>query len=210
MYMQIGVIGAGWLGGTVGRQWVKAGHDVLFSSRNPQKHADMARRLGPHASAGTVRQAAGFGEVVLIALPYRVLADLAGELAPELAGKIVLDACNPYSPDPADFRKAIEEEGVALATARLLPGARVVRAFSAVDATSVEESSGGRGPKLGVPIASDDRQALSIAERLVHDAGCEPVVVGGLADAGSFQRGGPGFRANTDAGDLRRRLGLDR
>ena len=208
--MHIGVIGAGWLGGTVGRQWVKAGHDVLFSSRNPAKHADMARRLGPHASVGTVRQAANFGEIVLVAVPYRALADLARELRDDLVGKIVLDACNPYPPDPEDLRKAIQDEGVALATARLLPGARVVRAFSAVDATSVEEPSEGRGPRLGVPIASDDRQALSTAEQLVRDAGCEPVVVGGLADARSFQRGGPGFRANTDAGDLRRRLGLDR
>ncbi|HLY55592.1 MAG TPA: NADPH-dependent F420 reductase [Stellaceae bacterium] len=208
--MHIGVIGAGWLGGTVGRQWVKAGHDVLFSSRNPATHAEIARRLGPHASVGTIRQAAGFGEVVLIAVPYSALPDLGRQLKDDLAGKIVLDACNPYPPDPEDFRKAIQEEGVALATARLLPGARVARAFSAVDATSVEESAGGAGPRLGVPIASDDREALSTAEQLVRDAGCEPVVVGGLADARSFQRGGPGFRANTDAGDLRRRLGLDR
>jgi predicted dinucleotide-binding enzyme len=94
--MQIGIIGAGWLGGTVGRQWVTAGHQVLFSSRNPAKHADMARRLGPDASTGTIREAARFGEFVLIAVLYGVLPDLGRELEPGLAGKIVLDACNSY------------------------------------------------------------------------------------------------------------------
>ena len=92
--------------------------------------------------------------------------------------------------------------------AKYLPGARLVRAFSAVDATSVEASPAGRGATLGVPLASDDEEALRVAERLVRDAGCEPVVVGDLAAARSFQRGGPGFRANTSAPALRRRLGL--
>ena len=206
--MHIGIIGAGWLGGTVGRQWVKAGHDILFSSRHPARHADMARQMGPNASVCTVRQAAELSDVVLIAVPYSAVPGLGQELQEALAGKIVLDACNPYPPDPQDFRTAIEDEGVALATARLLPGARLVRAFSAVDATSVEASADGRGAKLGVPLASDDQKALAVAVQLVRDAGCEPVVVGVLADARSFQRGGPGFRANTDAGDLRRRLGL--
>jgi len=206
--MNIGIIGAGWLGGTVGRCWVRAGHDVLFSSRDPAKHAALARRLGLHAKAGSFRDAAVFGEVVLIAIPYAALPAIAEELAELLAGKVVLDACNPYQPDPAPFRQAIEQEGVALATARLLPGARVVRAFSAVDATSVEASAAGSGTRLGVPIAADDTEACAVVAQLVRDAGCDPVVVGGLADARSFQRGGAGFRANTDATDLRRRLGL--
>lgn len=206
--MNIGIIGAGWLGGTVGRCWVRAGHEVLFSSRDPTKHAALAHRLGPLARAGSFHDAAVFGEAVLIAIPYGALPSLAQELAEPLGGKIVLDACNLYQPDPAPFRQAIEYEGVALATARLLPGACMVRAFSAVDATSVEESAEGSGARLGVPIAADDAEALTIAAQLVRDAGCEPVVVGGLADARSFQRGGPGFRANTDAADLRRRLGL--
>ena len=125
-----------------------------------------------------------------------------------LKGKIALDACNPYPPDPEAFRRDIEQAGVALSTAKYLPGVRLVRAFSAVEATSVEASAAGRSARLGVPIASDDKDALRVAERLVRDAGCEPVVVGDLAAARSFQRGGPGFRANASAPALRRRLGL--
>jgi hypothetical protein len=201
--MRIGVIGAGWLGGTVGKVWVQAGHEVLFSTRHPEKLAGMARELGSRASVGTTRQAAEFGTVVLIAVPYDALAGVGRELGDVLRGKIVLDACNP-SPGNADA----ETLGVGALSLSNLPGTRLVRAFSAVDATAVEASFGRQGGKLGVPLASDDAEALKVAAQLVRDAGCEPVMVGDLASARSFQRGGPGFRANTTAPDLRGRLGL--
>ncbi|MEH3146453.1 MAG: NADPH-dependent F420 reductase [Methylobacterium frigidaeris] len=201
--MRIGVIGAGWLGGTVGKVWVQAGHEVLFSTRHPEKLAAMARELGPRASVGTPRQAAEFGPVVLIAVPYDALPGVGQELGDGLRGKVVLDACNP-SPGNADA----ETRGVGAMSAGYLPGTRLVRAFSAVDATAVEASFGGRGRKLGVPLAGDDPEAVRLSAQLVRDAGCDPVVVGDLAAARGFQRGGPGFRANTTAPDLRRRLGL--
>ncbi len=207
--MKIGIIGAGWLGGTVGEAWVAAGHDVMFSARDLAKQEQRAKRLGPHAFAGTVQEAASFGDVALIAVPYSTLPKLAETLCVALKGKLLIDACNPYIPDPEAFRRDIEAEGVAQATARMFPSSRVVRAFSAVDATDIEASAAGRGAKLGVPVASDDPAALADVEALVRDAGCEPVKVGDLAAARKFQRGGPGFRANTNATDLRDRLGLN-
>lgn len=206
--MRIGIIGAGWLGGTVGRVWVAAGHDVMLSSRHPSKFDDLVRTLGAHASAGTAAEAAAFGEVVLISVPYKELPKIGRDLHDLLHGKIVLDACNPYMSETEEMRREVLNEGVAIASARYLPGMRLVRAFSAVDATSVEDLAAGGHARLGVPVASDDAEAIEVVKRLVRDAGCEPVVVGGLAAARSFQRGGPGFRANTDAPDLRRRLGL--
>lgn len=204
--MKIGIIGAGWMGGTVGDILAHAGHDILFSSRRPEMHWARAARVG--GRAGTVREAAEHGDAILIAVPYRALGDLGRDLREALTGRIVLDACNPYPPDPAPLIRAVEAEGVALASARLLPGTRLVRAFSAVDATAVEASAAGRGERLGVPVASDDPDALAVAEALVRDAGCEPVAAGGLAAARAFQNGGPGFRAHKGAAELRRRLGL--
>ena len=97
----------------------------------------------------------------------------------------------------------------AICSAKLLPGTRLVRAFSAVDATAVAASAGRSSGKLGVPLlAGDDAQAVQIAAQLVLDAGCEPVIVGDLAEARSFQRGNPAFRANTTALELRRLLGI--
>lgn len=206
--MKIGIIGAGWLGGAVGKIWVEAGHEALFASRHPDKQQRAAAALGPLASGGSVEEAAGFGEVMLIAVPYRAVEDLGQALRAPLAGKIVLDACNPYGLDPASLIAEVEAEGVALASARLWPGVRLVRAFSAVDATAIEASAAGRGPRLGVPLASNDPEAMQVAEQLVRDAGCDPVAVGDLAAARRFQRGGTGFRAHLSAPQLRRALGL--
>jgi predicted dinucleotide-binding enzyme len=199
---------AGWLGGTVGRLWVKAGHKVLFSSRNVEQQRQAVARLGPNALAGSVEEAAAFGEVVLVAVPYRTLGGIGETLSEVLAGKIVLDACNPYTPDPPALICEIEAGGVAIASARLLPGTRLVRAFSAVDATAIEASANGRGERLGVPLAGDDAEAVAMAEQLVRDAGCDPVVVGDLAAARRFQRGGAGFRAHLPGPALRRALQL--
>lgn len=175
--MRIGVIGAGWLGGTVGRTWVKSGHEVLFSTRHPEELVAMTKPLGTRATVGTPRDAAAFGSVILIAVPYTALPQTGQDL---LRGKIVLDACN-----PAEHAEA-ETRGVGALSASHLPGARLVRAFSAVDVTAVEASFDRQSGKLGVPLASDDTQALQVAAQLVRDAGCEPVVVGDLATARGF------------------------
>ena len=173
--MDIGIIGAGWLGGTVGKVWVEAGHQVLFSSRSVEKQRRAAAQIGRGAKGGSVAQAADFGDVVLVAVPYRALGAIGRKLQAQLDGKVVLDACNPYPPDAAELIRAVEAEGVAEASARLLPGMRLVQAFSAVDAIAVEASAAGRGDRLGVPIAGEDPEALAVAEQLMRDAGGEPV-----------------------------------
>jgi predicted dinucleotide-binding enzyme len=206
--LRIGVIGAGWLGGTVGRCWVKAGHEVLFSTRHPEELESWVKPLGPRASFGTPQQAAEFGDILLLAVPYESIPELAKSLGTLMHGKIVLDACNPSASSSTALAKEALANGAAVTTAKYLTGARVVRAFSAVDATSVEASFSEAGVRLGVPIASDDTDALQVIAQLVRDAGCSPVIVGSLKQAVSFQRGGPGFRANTSEPELRRLLGL--
>jgi len=62
--VRIGVIGSGWLGGTVGRRWIEAGHEVMFSSRHPEELKPMARQLGSRASVGLPPAAAEFGTVL--------------------------------------------------------------------------------------------------------------------------------------------------
>jgi predicted dinucleotide-binding enzyme len=206
--MRIGVVGAGSLGGTVGRMWVQAGHEVLFSTRHPEELAPMVRKLGARATAGTSKEAAAFGTVVLFAVPYPALSALGQELQDELRGKIVLDACNASATATDDASREARANGVGSTSAKYLPGTRLVRAFSAVDATSVEASFARQRDKLGVPLASDDAQALQVAAQLVRDSGCDPVIVGDLASGKRFERTGPGFRANTTAAELRRLLGL--
>jgi 8-hydroxy-5-deazaflavin:NADPH oxidoreductase len=206
--MRIGVIGAGSLGGTVGRVLVQAGYEVKFSSRHPEELAAMARALGPRASVGTPREAAEFGRVLLFAVPYEALPQLGRDLKDDIRGKIVLDACNTSSKTDSALVRQVQANGAGLTSAKLLPDTRLVRAFSAVDATQVEASFKHEREKLGVPLAGDDAEAMQIATQLVRDAGCEPVIVGNLAACKGFDRDGPGWRANTTATDLRRLLRL--
>ena len=149
--MRIGVIGAGWLGGTVGRLWVQAGHEVLFSSRHPDELVSMTRSLGPRASVGTPRQAAEFGSTVLIAVPYSALPQLGRELQEVLRGEIVLDACNPGPSGEDALMREAQANGVGQTSAKYLPGTRLVRVFSAVDASAVSASARRQSGKFGRP-----------------------------------------------------------
>jgi 8-hydroxy-5-deazaflavin:NADPH oxidoreductase len=204
--IRIGVIGAGSLGGTVGSVLVKAGHEVKFSSRHPNELAAMARELAPRASVGTPREAAEFGTVLLFAVPYEALPELGRDLKDAIRGKIVLDACNAWG--NTAIEKEAETNGNGPTSVKLLPGTRLVRAFSAIDATQIKASFERQNEKLAVPLASDDAAAMEVAAQLVRDAGCEPVIVGNLAEAKKFERGTSGFRAHTTAAKLRQLLGL--
>src|SRR5471030_3166654 len=95
--MKIGVIGSGRVGSTVGELWVKAGHEVMFSSLDLEHDKALAARLGAGARAGTSKEAAAFGEVLFIAVPYAALPQVGRDLGDALKGKIVLDASNPRS-----------------------------------------------------------------------------------------------------------------
>jgi len=205
---RIGVIGAGSLGATVGRLWVKAGHEVMFSSRHPEELEAMARELGSRASVGLPARAAEFGAVLLLAVPFMALPQVGRDLHHSYKGKIVLDSTNPWGTSSSDVYREARENGVAQTVAKYMTDARLVRAFSCVDANVLESSEARAGGRIGMPIASNDAQAMQVAASLVNDAGCDPVIVGNLASAVAFQPGGPGFRAHLTAPELRRRLGL--
>lgn len=206
--MRIGVIGAGSLGGTVGRLWVKAGHEVMLSSRNPDQLAAMARELGPRASVGLPAAAAEFGTVLLLAVPFEAVPQVGRDLRSAYSGKVVLDSTNAWGTNSSAVYREARELGTAQTVAKYMAGARLVRAFSCVDATVVETSASTAGGRIGMPIASDDAAAMRVAAELVRDAGCDPVIVGNLAAAAIFQPGGQGFRAHLTAPEMRRRLGL--
>ena len=94
--IKIGIIGTGHIGGTLATLWVGAGHEVLMSSRHPQELQGLAHSLGPKAHVGTPLEAAKFGDVVVVSVPYGALPQVGRDLKSELAGKIVLDTGNPY------------------------------------------------------------------------------------------------------------------
>lgn len=178
--LRIGVIGSGRIGSTLGAVWVKAGHEVMFSSRNIEHDKALAAKLGPGARAGTPREAAAFGEVVLIAVPYRALPEVGREVADLIQDKVVIDPNNPIPSRDGEIATWAREKGAGLASAELLPGARIVRAFNAIGYARMGAAHEQPG-RFGMPIASDDAKAVEIASRLIREIGYEPVLIGGLA-----------------------------
>ena len=178
--LKIGIIGSGRIGGTLGGIWAKAGHEVMFSSLDLEHDKALAASVGPNARAGTSREAAAFGDVILMAVPYRALPSLGKELADVLKGKVVIDATNPIVARDGDIGTWAREKGAGLASAELLPGARIVRAFNAVGAARLPEIAQ-RKERPGMPIASDDASAIEAASRLIREVGFEPVPIGPLA-----------------------------
>jgi hypothetical protein len=105
---------------------------------------------------------------------------------------------------------AARAKGTGVASAEFLPGVRLVRAFTCVPHTAVQADAHRSGERIGVPLAADDAGAMKLAERLVRDAGFDPVAVGGLARAKDFDVGTAVFGRAMTARELRLALGLTR
>ena len=178
--MKIGIIGSGNVGGALGTTWAKSGHTVMFSSLDLEKDKALAARVGHGARAGTSREAAAFGDVLLISVPYHALPAVGKDLGALLKGKVVIDTCNPFEQRDGEIGVKAREKGAGLMSAELLPGARIVRAFNAIGAARMGAAWQEPG-KVGMPIAGDDAQAIAIASGLIRDIGYEPVLIGGLA-----------------------------
>src|SRR4249919_1666174 len=95
--MKIGVIGSGRIGSTIGGLWVKAGHEVMFSDRDPDAVKRAIDGLGPRARTGSVQEAAAFGDAILIAVPYMALPAVQQQVGEQLKGKVVIDPNNPVA-----------------------------------------------------------------------------------------------------------------
>jgi 8-hydroxy-5-deazaflavin:NADPH oxidoreductase len=206
--LKIGIIGAGKIGGTLATLWVQAGHEVLVSSRHPDELQGLVRSLGAKARAGTPREAATFGDVVLISVPYGALPQVGKDLQKELKGKVVLDTGNPYPERDGEMAVEARRKGTGVASAEFLPGVRLARAFNAISYRDLRSDAHRKGELVGIPIAADDSEAMQVAARLVRDAGFDPVEVGPLSKAKLFDVGTPVYTQLLTARELRQRLRL--
>ncbi|HKR96318.1 MAG TPA: NADPH-dependent F420 reductase [Candidatus Angelobacter sp.] len=186
--MKIGILGAGNIGATAARLFIAAGHEVAVSnSRGPESLKDLARELGSRAQGMTIDNAARFGEVVLLAVPWR-----APEALPHpdrLRGKIVIDAMNPYRPDGGfyDLGNSTSSEEVL----KRIPGARLVKAFNTIYYVHLA----GRGRKdlptderHTIYVAGDDAEAKQVVSRLIEEIGFAAIDTGSLREGGRMQQ----------------------
>lgn len=204
--LKIGIIGTGRIGGALARHWVGAGHEVFMSSRHPEELAELAASLGPRAHYGTPREAAAFGPVVLVSVPYAAMPQIGMDYAAELTGKIVLDTSNPVERRDGAMAIEAQRKGAGVATAEFLRGTRVVRAFNCIPAASLANQADRKPERIAIPIGGDDAEALQVAQRLVRDAGFDPVVVGSLAETRRFDLGQPLATGSLSAAEMRERI----
>jgi 8-hydroxy-5-deazaflavin:NADPH oxidoreductase len=207
--MRIGIVGAGMIGSTLAKLWVDAGHDVRLSSRHPKELQPVVERLGERASAGAPQEAATFGEVVLLTVPLKAVPDLVRDLAPLLVGKVVLDTGNAYErrDGPAARQASAHRQGSAGWAAAMFPGSRWVKAFNTVYFKTLESEAHRKGDRLGIPLASDDPDALETAAGLVRDAGFDPVIVGSLARGKELEPDTPSYNTGMSGQQLRTLFG---
>jgi hypothetical protein len=206
--VRIGIIGTGKIGGTLAELWVRAGHEVMISSRHPDELKSLAAKLGPKAHVGTPAEAAAFGPVVVVSVPYAATPQVGRDYAKELAGKVVLDTGNPYPNRDGPMADQARAKGAGPSSKEFLPGTRLVRAFNAISYVALGKESNRGGEKYAIPLASDDADALKVASGLVRDAGFDPVVVGDLSQAKLFDVGTNVYVKLLTAKELKAALGL--
>lgn len=189
--MRIGIVGAGMIGATAARLFVAAGHEVAVSnSRGPESLRTLVEELGGRArAAADVDEAAEFGEVVLLAVPWRSPEALP---RPEsVAGRIVVDAMNPYTPGGGilDLGDSTSSEE----TQWRLPGARLVKAFNTIWYQHLATRGRTDLPvdeRHAVFLAGDDAEAKAVVARLIEEIGFAPVDTGSLREGGRRQQPG--------------------
>jgi predicted dinucleotide-binding enzyme len=185
--LKIGILGSGKIGGTLGRHWAKVGHPIFFSSRHPEQLLDLARETGNGAQVGTLEEAASFGDVILLSFPWRNKQYLpATDL---FKGKVVIDAMNPYSVfgRVMDLGVSTSSEEVA----KILPGARLVKAFNTLFADDLRKEAFKSGKdRRAIFMAGDDQDAKGVVRQLVEEIGFVPVDAGPLREGGRLQEPG--------------------
>lgn len=206
--MKIGIIGAGMIGATAARRFIEAGYDVAISnSRGPESLAPLVTELGPQAQAMTAADAARWAEVVLLAVPWR--APEALPPADAVAGKIVIDAMNPYARDGSliDLGSSTSSEE----TQKRLPAARVIKAFNTIWFKHLAERARPDLPvadRHAILVAGDDEFAKRVVVNLIDDIGFGAVDSGPLVEGGRRQQpGSPLYNTTMTVKEARQAIG---
>ena len=178
--MDISIIGAGNVGKALATAFVRAGHSVVITSRDPEDAGSAAAVTGARLVTSN-REAASAGEIIVLAVPFTSAADIAAEITDVVAGKVVIDVSNRMSFGAAgpeiDTSSSNAED-----LASLLPGASVVKAFNTLFASNQADPIRD-GIQLDGFVAADDAAAKAKVLALVASVGLDPVDVGALARA---------------------------
>ena len=175
--MKIGIIGTGKMGSHLAQRWVAKGHEIMFGSRTPDKAVDLAKQVGKNATGGSMAAAAEFGEVVVLAVPWRAAKEVAAALG-SLEGKTLIDITNPLLPEMAGLDTEIGTSA-AEQIAEWAEGANVVKAFNTIYFVNLDNPVFG-GKRATLFLCGDDQGAKGQVRQLGKDIGLAPVDCGPL------------------------------
>jgi 8-hydroxy-5-deazaflavin:NADPH oxidoreductase len=181
--MNIGIIGAGKMGSALGKLWAKQGHDVMFSfTRDAAALTATAAAAGERGHSGTPAEAAQFGDVTLLAVPWAAVKEAVKDAAPLLAGKILISCNNPLKPDLSGLVLGTSSSG-AEEVARLAARAKVVEVLFPF-AEQLQSGSllfGSQRPSQFY--CGDDAEAKKVVATLIGELQLEPIDAGPLSSA---------------------------
>jgi len=196
--MKIGIVGAGKVGGGLGKLWVRAGHQVLFSSRHPERLRALVAEAGPGAYVGDVGDAALFGDLILFSPNFWGLEDALAAAGP-LKGKTVIDVTNPveWNPNGRILRSLPQSTTLGEELARKLPNAQVVKAFSTIPASFIPHVNYRPEAlqRLVVFYCGDSETSKVTVDQLIRDIGFVGLDAGGLRMARELEAPGRMHRA---------------
>jgi hypothetical protein len=208
MPMQIGIIGAGNIGGTLAHHLARRGHQVsIANSRGPESLADLTARIG--STPVSVAEAVRAGDVVILAIPTKAVVHLPPRLFADVPADVVVIDTGNYHPELRDGR--IDEIDRGMPDSRWVAqrlGRPMAKAFNTVVARSLLTKGAPRGApgRIALPVAGDSPEAKATAGRLVDELGFDPVDAGGLDESWRQQPGTPAYCRDLDAAALRRAL----
>ncbi len=190
--MKIAIIGAGNVGGALGKGWAKAGHAIVFGVRNPGqgKTQPPLAEIGTAATSATVPDAVKQADVVVLATPWAAVPDVITAMG-DVKDKVIIDCTNPLSLQ-GDGSLSLE---VGFTTSgaeeieRLAGGAQVAKAFNTYGWENFSDAAypGYGDLKPAMFFCTDGDKARELVQKLAKDLGFEPVDTGGLGMARSLE-----------------------
>lgn len=205
--MNIGIIGSGDIGGNLGIHLAKAGHKVLFSSRHPEQLTGLTEEAGENASAGTIEEAAGFGKIVILSIPFWAVEEVAGKVAP-LDGKTVIETANPYPGRDGEIANKVRDSNKAASeyVAKQFPKAHVVKAFNTIYYEHLRDQAHRDNQLRAIPFAGDHEVTLTITKELIREIGFDPVYVGKLSESHLMDVDQPLYNKDLTADEIKQIL----
>ncbi len=202
--MNIGIVGSGDIGSTLGRLWAKAGHRVLFSfAHDREKLERLAQECGNGARAATPYEAVSLSEVVLFSVPWRQVDEAIKQIG-RFDGETVIDTTNPYIDDEMHVQKFDDELSSSECVARKMEGAKVIKAFNTLRDETLRDRT---GQGLVIFYAGDYPQMKKKIEQLIQDAGFVPCDAGALREGKKQEPGTDRYLKEIAIDEARRMVG---